>query len=103
MKFLDRQFAQDIEIIKEEAKVEIRRNTTADDSLTMQDSKLDNATLEAALLALPETQLMALSDLEEEYVPGKMADYELAAAINEIPGLTEEQIMMILNRDRSLD
>lgn len=111
VKFLKQQFTQDVEVIKEEMKMELRRMVTAtanDASPTeeqvrgpTQADAISEESLEAALLALPESQLLALSDLEESYEPGKMADYELAAAMKEIPGLTEEQIMFILNRDRS--
>jgi hypothetical protein len=108
MKFLNQQFAQDVEIIKEEMKSELRKKSAAQqapeaagDHSGSQNETIEG-TLETALLALPEKQLMALSDLEETYEPGKMPDYELAAAIKEIPGLTEEQIMMILTRDRSI-
>ena len=105
--FLNQQFAQDVEIIKEEMKMELRKLVTASgkEASASEEQGIGatlEGSLEAALLALPEQQLLVLSDLEELYQPGKMADYELAAAIKEIPGLTEEQIMFILNRDRSL-
>jgi hypothetical protein len=111
VKFLNQQFTQDVEVIKEEMKMELRKMVAAtanDTSPTEEQGRgptqadaISEESLEAALLALPENQLLALSDLEESYEPGKMADYELAAAMKEIPGLTEEQIMFILNRDRS--
>jgi hypothetical protein len=109
MKFLNQQFAQDVEIIKEEMKSELRKKSAAQQAPDAAGDHSDSqnetieGTLETALLALPEKQLMALSDLEETYEPGKMPDYELAASIKEIPGLTEEQIMMILTRDRSIN
>jgi hypothetical protein len=111
VQFLNQQLSQDVDVIKEEMRMELRKMVAAStkdpsasevqgDSATNADAILEGS-LEAALLALPEKQLLALSDLEEFYEPGKMADYELAAAIKEIPGLTEEQIMLVLNRDRS--
>jgi hypothetical protein len=110
VKFLKQQFAQDVEVIKEEMKMELRKLSAAEQrssvkgqGIETQADFIQEESLEAALLALPEQQLMALSDLEESYEPGKMADYELAAAMKDIPGLTEEQIMVILTRDRSTE
>ena len=108
--FLNQQFAQDVEVIKEEMKMDLRRKAAADLTQTgeqlsavSQNNLIPEGSLEAALMALPEDQLMALSDLEESYAPDRMADFELEAAMKEIPGLTKEQIMFILNRDRSLE
>ena len=113
VKFLNQQFTQDVEVIKEEMKMELRKvaATTANDTSSAEEQVRGSAqadaiaeeSLEAALLALPEKQLLALSDLEELYEPGKMAGYELTEAMKEIPGLSEEQIMFILNRDRSFE
>ena len=113
VQFLQQQFTQDVEVIKEEMKTELRKMAAAEtndpstseeqvSAATKSDGVVEGS-LEAALLALPENQLLALSDLEESYEPDKIADYELAAAIKEIPGLTEEQIMFILHRDRSFE
>jgi hypothetical protein len=113
LQFFSQQFAQDVEIIKEEFKMDLRQKAAATSEqqsssegqstgTTTQMDVVPEGSFEAALLALPEKQLLALSDLEESYEPGSMADYELAAAIKEIPGLTEEQIMFILNRDRTI-
>ena len=101
--FLKQQFAQDVDVIKEEVKAEVRKNARSHPERSDVPDEVAEGSLEAALLALPEKQLMALSDLEESYEPGKLADFEFAAAIKEIPGLTEEQIMMVLNRDRSIE
>jgi hypothetical protein len=110
MMFLQQQFAQDVEVIKEEMKMDLRKLAAAEPQsssegrgIGSQTDIIQDGSIEAALLALPEQQLMALSDLEESYEPGKMADYELATAMKEIPGLTEEQIMFILTRDRSIE
>jgi hypothetical protein len=105
MNFLNQQFAHDVDVIKEETKAELRNNARllqadGSDTSVIQDEVAEGS-LEAALLALPEKQLLALSDLEETYEPGKLSDDELAAAMKEIPGLSEDQILMILNRDRS--
>jgi hypothetical protein len=97
LKYQEQQFAQDVETIKQEARSE-RRLSAA----TPEEENFAGGSLEAALLALSETELMALSDLDETYTAA-MPDYEFAAAIKQIPGLTEEQIRMVLTRDRTED
>lgn len=97
LKYQEQQFAQDVETIKQEVRTE-RRLSAA----TSVEEDFAEGSLEAALLALPEKELMALSDLDETYT-ADMPAYEFAAAIKEIPGLTEEQIRIVLTRDRSED
>jgi hypothetical protein len=93
--YQEQQFAQHVDNIKDEVRMERRLSAT-----TLGEDSFEDGSLESALLTLPEKQLMALSDLDETY-SGEMPAHEFAAAIKDIPGLTEEQVRMVLNRDRS--
>lgn len=93
--FQEQQFAQDVDLIKQEARAERRLSAATPDA-----ESFAEGSLEAALLALSEKELMRLSDLDETYA-ADMPAHEFAAARKDIPGLSEEQIRMVLSRDRS--
>lgn len=94
LKYQEQQFAQDVESLKQETKAQRRLGAE-----TPEQEEFDEGSLEAALFALSEKELMALTDLDETY-SADMPAHEFAVAVKEIPGLTEEQIRMILTRNR---
>ena len=93
LKHLEQQPKHDLEGLKHSAQTEARAGSGAD-------KPFEEASVEAALLALPEQELLALSDLDDRYSEG-MADEELRAAMAAIPGLSEEQILALLTRDKT--
>jgi len=60
---------------------------------------IEEGSVEAAFMALSDQELVALSDLDEAYSPD-MPREEFEAFMKDIPGLTEEQLLMVLSRDR---
>lgn len=92
LKYHEQQFNVEFENLKQQMKSELRQKSDSPEPV-----EEDN--IEAVLLTLSEKEMMALSDLDDIYSSG-MSDYELASALSEIPSLSKEQAMMILNRDR---
>ena len=91
---LEQQLAQDMEGLKRTAEAETRAKAGTDEPFT-QDS------VEAALMALSGPSLLALSDLDDRYMEGGMSEEELTEACKNIDGLTEEQVLLILQRNRA--
>lgn len=94
LKYQEQQFAQDIDNMKDEIRLQKRLSAESKEEEVFADDSL-----EAALLNLSDKQLVALSDLDENFTES-MPTHEFEAAMRDIPGLTEEQIRMVLNRDR---
>lgn len=92
VRHLEQQFSQDVEGLKQAAKSEIRAKDEGKEA--------EEGSLEAALLALTDKELYALTDLDECYTED-MSPEEFSAAAEGIPGLTEDQVKSILSRERS--
>jgi hypothetical protein len=88
VKHFEQQCIQDVESLKQVIESELRSVETKSGSI------------DAAILALSASELLALSDLDDLYVDGKISDEELAVAAKDIPGLTEEQLKEVLERSR---
>jgi hypothetical protein len=92
VKHLEQQFSQDVEGLKQLAKSEIR--ASEDEA-----EEAEEGSLEAALLALSDKELYALTDLDERYTED-MSPEDFTAAAEGIPGLTEDQVKAIISRER---
>jgi len=92
--FLEQKLRQEVENMKYELRSEKRAMAQSPE-----EEDFAQGSLEAAVLNLPEVELMALSDLDEAYTTD-MPKEELEAAMKEIPGLSAEQIMELLTRER---
>jgi hypothetical protein len=93
IKHLEQQFSQDVEGLKQAAKSEIRASED-------EREEAEEGSLEAALFALTDKELYALTDLDERYTED-MSPEEFAAAAEGIPGLTEDQVKSVVSRERS--
>lgn len=95
LKHLEQQLRYDLENLKHSVESEARAGSGSG-----ADKPFEEASVEAALLALSEQELIALSDLDDRYSEG-MSDEELRSAMEAIPGLTEEQVRAVLARDKT--
>jgi hypothetical protein len=95
LKYHEQQFSVEFENMKQKVRSEARQKSGASDPI-------DKESLEAVLLTLSEKEIMALSDLDDTY-SSTMSDSELSKALVEIPSLSKEQVLIILNRDRSIE
>lgn len=92
---LEQQLRQDLDQLKYGVMSEARRESGLE-------QPFDASSLEAALFALPDTQLLALSDLDDRHGGTEtLSDDDLAQAAKAIPGLTKEQILAVLGRNKS--
>lgn len=94
--YLNEQFAADMGQLKQEAQAELRSKAAASGT----PFSIPEGSLEEALLQLPEMELLALSDLDEIYT-ADMPAIEFEEHLKKMPGLTEEQVRTILNRDKN--
>lgn len=75
------------------------RGKSSDESLTE-----GGSSLEAALLALSDRELLELSDLDDRYSEGTMTEQEIRdAATESIKGLSQDQVWALLQRDRTAE
>jgi hypothetical protein len=100
VRHLEQQFSQDVEGLKQVAKSQIRASKS--DSSGDDGDGVEEGSLDAALFALSDKELYALTDLDERYTED-MSPEDFAAAVDGIPGLTEDQVKTILSRERSPD
>ena len=84
----------ELENLKQEMRSERRMLAQSTEEQNFQEGSLEDA-----VLKLSADELVALSDLDEAYKPD-MPQEELQAFMKKIPGLTEEQIMTLMTRNR---
>ena len=90
LKHLEQQFSQDVESLKQTAASEVRLETSEDEPL------FEEGSLDAAIMALSEKEIMALSDLQDRFTDGIPIEELLAAAAEEVPGLSEDQARIVI-------
>lgn len=91
VKYLEQQFLQEMSGLKHSFESEIRRS--AETATPHEDST------EAAILSLSDTELLALSDLDDR-CNGSVSEEELESAAQTIP-LSKEQLRQILTREQN--
>lgn len=94
VEFLQQEFKLEVDTLKQEILTTKRMSADSPEEET-----IEEGSVEAAFLALSEQELIALSDLDDAYTPD-MPKEEFEKYMKEIPGMTEEQVMMVLKRDR---
>ena len=92
----EQQYKQDVETLQQRARTQLELESSSGETSSLNAAGSSNS-LESIVLNLPNTELIALAELEGEFSEGKMTQEEfLAAATRAIPSLTEEQLRAVL-------
>lgn len=57
--------------------------------------------IDRILVSMPAEELLVLSDIDHEYVSSPMSDEEISVAATKVPSLSESQLKLLLERDRT--
>jgi hypothetical protein len=93
VKHLEQQFVHDLTSLKQSLASDIRRTSQPGADA------LSEGSLEAALVGLSNVELLALSDLDDQF-NGKVSEEDLIAAAEKVPGLSKEHLALVLTRNQ---
>lgn len=102
--FYEDKFAQEMESlqIKEKAELDLELEQQGEGDGATEDTSSDgheSGSIESILLNMSDKELFAISDLDDVYTPD-MPTEDFAEAAQKIPSLTEEQLRMLMDRER---
>ena len=93
--FHELQLKQDVEGLKQKVQSEARQEMGVDGRASV----FEEGSIEAALMSMPEKELVRLTDLDDRFLEG-MSEDEIVEAAKEFKALTLDQVKAILERDR---